>query len=63
MKTFKYVDMLYYNYKKVFQMKNQNSQNEENKHNDMYEIYHTHEDTIERAKKNILADKKYNKNI
>ena len=49
MKTFKYVDMLYYYYKKVFQMKNQNSQNEEN----------NHEDSIERAKKHILADDEY----
>ena len=58
MKTFKYVDMLNYNYKKVFQMQDQNSQKEETNH-DVCEIYHPHEDSIERVKRHILADDEY----
>ena len=40
-------------------MKNQNSQNKEN-NEDVCEIYHPHEDSIERAKKHILAEDEYN---
>ena len=40
-------------------MQDQNSQNEENKNDDMCEIYHPHEDSMERAKKHILADDEY----
>ena len=39
-------------------MKNQNSQNK-NGHDDVCEVFHPHEDSIERAKKHILAEEEY----
>ena len=41
-------------------MQNQNSQNKENfSEDDMCEIYHPHEDSIERAKNHILEEEEY----
>ena len=40
-------------------MQDQNSQKEETNHEDVCEIYHPHEDSIERAKKHILDDDEY----
>ena len=39
-------------------MKNQNSQNNNNQ-DDLCEVFHPHEDSIERAKKHILAEEEY----
>ena len=39
-------------------MKNQNSQNNNNQ-DDVCEVFHPHEDSIERAKKHILAEEEY----
>ena len=39
-------------------MKNQNSQ-KKNNHDDVCEVFHPHEDSIERAKKHILAEEEY----
>ena len=40
-------------------MQNQNSQNKKDNHDDVCEVYHPHEDSIERAKKHILAEDDY----
>ena len=40
-------------------MQDQNSQKEETNHEDVCEIYHPHEDSIERAKKHVLDDDEY----
>ena len=39
-------------------MQNQNSQNNNNQ-DDVCEVYHPHEDSVERAKKHILAEDEY----
>ena len=40
-------------------MPNQNSQTKSNEDEDMCEVFHPHEDSIERAKKHILAEDEY----
>ena len=40
-------------------MQNQNSQKNKKDQDDVCEIYHPHEDSIERAKKHILAEEEY----
>jgi DNA-binding transcriptional ArsR family regulator len=40
-------------------MQNQNSQANKGNHDDVCEIYHPHEDSIERAKKHILVEEEY----
>ena len=59
MKTFKYIK--YHNInKKVFYMQNQNSKVDEKNYEDgVCEVYHPHEDSIERAKKHILNEDEY----
>ena len=40
-------------------MQNQNSQTNKDNHDDVCEVYHPHEDSIERAKKHILVEEEY----
>ena len=40
-------------------MPNQNSQNKSNVDEDMCEVFHPHEESIERAKKHILTEDEY----
>jgi DNA-binding transcriptional ArsR family regulator len=41
-------------------MQDKNSQANKENHDDVCEVYHPHEDSIERAKKHILAEDEYN---
>lgn len=40
-------------------MQDQNSQNKNNNHDDVCEVYHPHEDSVERVKEHILAEEEY----